>query len=183
MYCLGGPHYSSQGCFWSGYLFAYFGAGILEIGQRLDWLELGIINLNGHFFSAGERVLCFLEWWRGLGGGVLTPGYFEMCKFPSIHTWMGPIFCPIFCIPSCNRVSLPQHDFHPAFLKSTSSAPSLNAPTSHVSFDTTCLLVSVIHLRKSHSEKKMEPLKSWGQVEHRETARRLTTQKKNQFLL
>ncbi|CAI9171362.1 unnamed protein product [Rangifer tarandus platyrhynchus] len=51
--------------------------------QRLDHLELGIINLNVHFFL---WVRDFFVLHRMVGRtwrGVLTPGYFEPCNFPS----------------------------------------------------------------------------------------------------
>ena len=43
----------------SRYLLKHWGK-VLDIGQRLDWLGAGVINLNVHFFFlSGERVLCF----------------------------------------------------------------------------------------------------------------------------
>ena len=58
--------------------------GILEISQRLDRLGAGHNQLNVHFFfPSGERVLYFHRMVGRTWRGVLTPGYFEPCNFPS----------------------------------------------------------------------------------------------------
>ena len=66
--------------------FKWLGQGILEMGQRLDWLGAGQINLNVHFFfflQKGE----FFVLHRMVGRtpeGNLSPGSFELCNFPSM---------------------------------------------------------------------------------------------------
>ena len=63
--------------------------GILEIGQRLDRLGAGSNQPNVlFFFHLWVREFFVLHrmvgrTWRG----VLTPGYFELCSFPSIYIW------------------------------------------------------------------------------------------------
>ena len=62
----------------------WLGQGILEISQRLDRLGAGCNQPERPFFSPlGERVLCFAQNGGRTGRGVLIPGYFEPCNFPS----------------------------------------------------------------------------------------------------
>ena len=62
----------------------WLGQGILEIGQRLDWLGAGRNQPQCPFFSLRVREFFVLH--RMVGRtqrGVLTPGYFEPSNFPS----------------------------------------------------------------------------------------------------
>ena len=57
---------------------------MLEIGQRLDQLGAGRNQPKVHFFFIRVKEFCVLHrmvgrTWRG----VLTPGHFEPCNFPS----------------------------------------------------------------------------------------------------
>ena len=52
----------------------------LETGIR--W-ELNIINPNVHFFLQGRKFFILYRMVRRTWRGVLTPGYFELCSFPS----------------------------------------------------------------------------------------------------
>jgi len=61
------------------------GQGILEIGPEAGtgW-ELGVINLNVHFFLKVREVFVLHRTVGRTPRGVLTPGYFELCNFASI---------------------------------------------------------------------------------------------------
>ena len=63
-------------------------AGARNSGDRPEagtgW-ELGVINLNVHFFFLPVREFFVLHRMVGsIQRGVLTPGYFERCNFPSV---------------------------------------------------------------------------------------------------
>ena len=61
-------------------------AGARNSGDRPEagtsW-ELGIINLNVHFFLPVRDVFVLHRTVGRTPRGVLTPGYFELCNFPS----------------------------------------------------------------------------------------------------
>ena len=48
--------------------------------------ELGIINLNVHFFLQVREFFVLKRMVGRTWRGVLTPGYFEPCIFPSFQT-------------------------------------------------------------------------------------------------
>ena len=48
--------------------------------------ELGIIKLNVHFFLPVREFFVLYRMVGRSSRGVLTPGYFEPCNFPSFQT-------------------------------------------------------------------------------------------------
>ena len=57
-YCLKGAC-SSPKVVWSSYLLDGWGKEFWRWARGWTSWELGVINLNVHFFPSGERVLCF----------------------------------------------------------------------------------------------------------------------------
>ena len=58
----------------------WLGQGILEIGQRLDGLGAG---RSVHFFLWVREFFALHRMVERTWRGVLIPGYFELCNFPS----------------------------------------------------------------------------------------------------
>ena len=83
------------------------GQGILEMGQGLDRQELGKSTLMSILFFLQVREFFVLH--RMVGRtqrGVLTPGYFEPCNFPSHISPLFWISFPFRSPPSIGQSSL-----------------------------------------------------------------------------
>ena len=83
---LGGLFFSKV--VWSSYLLNDWGKEFWRSARGWTGWELGVINLNVHFFFLRVREFFVLHRMMGrTWRGVLTPGYIEPCNFPSHGIW------------------------------------------------------------------------------------------------
>ena len=71
----------------SGYLLNSWGKEFWRSARGGTGWELGVINLNVHFFFLRVREFVLHRMVGRAWRGVLTPGNFEPCKFPSHGIW------------------------------------------------------------------------------------------------
>ena len=126
-------------------------AGARNSGDRPEpetgW-ELGVINLNVHFFLPVREFFVLHRMVGKTRRGVLTPGYFEPCNFPSCSiVWFSLLFTKAYFLPFLD-VKL----FHLNKLKESHR----NVFSCHIyqSYLPTCVLLYPIKISEQEEAKK-----------------------------